>query len=69
MPALLSIFREASAAGQPFIFTFAQETTVRSSLIDLLVQLVEAVNGRVFFAELTCSELLTRALPQSRFRW
>lgn len=52
----LSVFREASNAGQPFIFTFAPETSVRPNLIDSLVQIVEAVNGRVFFVELTCSQ-------------
>ena len=52
----LSVFREASTANQPFIFTFAPEASVRRSLIDSLVQIVEAVNGQVFFVELTCSE-------------
>lgn len=52
----LSAFREASAAGQSFIFTFNPEASVRRSLIDSLMQIVEAVNGQVFFVELTCSQ-------------
>lgn len=52
----LAVFREASSAGQSFIFTFAPEASVRRGLIDLLVESVEAVNGQVFFVELTCSE-------------
>lgn len=52
----LSVFREASNARQPFIFTFAPEASVRPGLIDSLVQTVEAVNGQVIFVELKCSE-------------
>lgn len=52
----LAAFREASAAGQSFIFTFNPEASVRRSLIDSLVQIVEASNGEVLFVELTCSE-------------
>jgi hypothetical protein len=51
-----SVFREASLAGQSFIFTFAPEVSVRPSFIDSLVETIEAVNGRVFFVELPCSQ-------------
>jgi len=49
-------FQEAARAGQSFIFTFAPEATVRRGLIDELVEIIEAVAGRVLFVELTCSQ-------------
>lgn len=52
----LSVFREASTAGQSFIFTFAPEASVWPGLIASLVEIVEAVDGQVFFVELTCSQ-------------
>jgi hypothetical protein len=48
-------FQEAALADQSFIFTFAPEATVRRGLVDELVQIVEGVDGRVLFVELTCS--------------
>ena len=52
----LEVFRAASDAGQSFIFTFAPEASVRPTLIDSLIDIVESANGRVFFVELTCNE-------------
>ena len=49
-------FEEAASAGQSFVFTFAPEATVRRSLIDELVEIVESYGGRVLFVELVCPE-------------
>lgn len=52
----LSAFREAAAAGQSFIFTFAPEASVPPDFIDKAVQVIESDGGRVVFIELTCSD-------------
>lgn len=51
-----SAFTEAATSGQSFVFTFAPEATVRRSLIDELVAIIELSGGRVLFVELACSE-------------
>lgn len=49
-------FTEATHSGQSFIFTFAPEATVRRTLIDELVKIIELSGGRVLFVELVCDE-------------
>ena len=65
-----SAFQEAAHAGQSFIFTFAPEATVRRSFVDELVEIIEAVGGRVFFVELSCSpdEIAQRIASEDRAR-
>ncbi len=55
----LTAFSEAAAADRSFIFTFQPEASVESELINDLTDVVEAVGGRIFFVELTCSRETT----------
>jgi hypothetical protein len=59
----LTAFAEAASINRSFIFTFQPEASVDPSLIDQLVQSVQAVGGIVRFVELKCSnELILQRL-------
>lgn len=52
----LDVFREAAAAGQSLIFTFAPECTVQADFPQHAIAAVEQHGGRVCFVRLLCSE-------------
>lgn len=53
----LSVFREAAINGVSLIFTFNPERTVREQFIEDTLDAVESAGGRVYFVELTCSQI------------
>ena len=59
--AWIEAFRNAALEGRSFVFTFAPEATVRPSFVSHACMLVERLEGRVLFVELTCPDEVIEA--------